>query len=44
MKRGIRSMGSMNDIAEFFNDAIKNRASETFTAGKFVANKVFKIF
>lgn len=40
MNRSIRSVGSMSDLAEFFNDTIKSRASDTLDAGKFVANKV----
>lgn len=35
-----RGFGSMSDIADFFNETLKSRASDTLIAGKFVANKV----
>jgi hypothetical protein len=40
MKRSMRSVSSMSDFAEFFNETIKSRATDTLVAGKFVANKV----
>lgn len=43
MKRGMRSVGSMSDFAEYFNETIKSRASDTLVAGKFVANKVWHL-
>ena len=42
MRRSINSVGSLSDLAEFFNDTIKSRDSNTLDAGKFVANKVSK--
>jgi hypothetical protein len=36
-----RSINSVSDFAEYVNEGLKNRATETVTATKFVANKVF---
>ena len=39
----MKTISSISNVAEYFNETIKNRACDTFVAGKFVANKVLKI-
>lgn len=40
----MRSVGSLSEIADYFNETIKSRATDTLVAGKFVANKVKNAF
>ncbi len=39
----MKSISSMSEIADYLNDTLKQRASDTVVAGKFMANKVFYI-